>query len=865
MSDSFEITNPEILNRIESINNGTIKDIVTSGQAREIEAVVTDTLSGGELANIVEGEWEQFIPDGTVQFGHWEGTSFTDAPVTSTTAIAKTTPAGPITEYNSNVTAIQRGRIVQPYNATVTDGKVNLSGAPASGSFGANAAYFLGEVNQAVCAAQVGIMLGKVIDSTLYNANPNFWDSHGMSSLNPETWNSITHGDDSLGASLFNMVFGLNPDNNKGQAYIDQNAFAYMAYYMAQNGVFGAGGQSYIESATIGGVTLPDLPCAEASGYTPFDYISGSYNRWRGYSTPFIAPAVASVENFLAVASGTNAYNNVVRATSIRYIDSSQVLQNVVLWIYASEIQRNTWSTIVNVTPQQGVQPYSSGEYGNGYSYTYDGRTVYYKTHGEDVGGRYGFGSFITPSSYSEFISLTRDNLGKVAWQLVYGRMVTPSPIEGITDQPNATVPDVSAWNDLASVLQSLQNQFPNVWNNAITYNQIQPDGTLKPTTYVPVGWPNTVANPWTDTKPTTNNQPTTQTQPQIDLDTLVNSQTSPLTRTLTQTPTPNPNPDLDVPQNPTDTGDGSSPTPIPPTGSASALWSVYHPTQAQVNSFGAWLWSSSFIDNLLKVFQNPMDAIISLHKVFISPVDAGSTTIHAGYLDSEVPSNYVTQQYVYKDCGYVNCYEVFGNVFDYVGTSVSLYLPFIGIVPLNVDEVMRSTVHVIYGCDLFTGAILVQVEISRDGNDVVMYQYGGDGGVQYPVSGSRSSGFLTGLAATIGAAASIATGGAALPAFAAAFGGSVMSAQKQVQHSGGFSGNSGAMGGKTPYLIIERPQTKVAQLFPSLSGYPTNKSGKLSDFEGQVVVSDVHVEGMTATDTELSMIEDLLKEGVLI
>jgi hypothetical protein len=85
------------------------------------------------------------------------------------------------------------------------------------------------------------------------------------------------------------------------------------------------------------------------------------------------------------------------------------------------------------------------------------------------------------------------------------------------------------------------------------------------------------------------------------------------------------------------------------------------------------------------------------------------------------------------------------------------------------------------------------------------------------------------------------------------------------VQHSGGFSGNSGAMGGKTPYLIIERPQTKVAQLFPSLSGYPTNKSGKLSDFEGQVVVSDVHVENMSATDTELSMIEDLLKEGVLI
>jgi hypothetical protein len=145
------------------------------------------------------------------------------------------------------------------------------------------------------------------------------------------------------------------------------------------------------------------------------------------------------------------------------------------------------------------------------------------------------------------------------------------------------------------------------------------------------------------------------------------------------------------------------------------------------------------------------------------------------------------------------------------------------------------------------------------------MYQYGGDGGVQYPVSGSRSGGFLTGLAATIGAAASVATGGAALPAFAAALGGSVMSAQKQVQHSGGFSGNSGAMGCKIPYLIIERHQTKVASLMPSLDGYPTNYSVKLSDCSGQVVVSSAHIEGINATENELKEIERLLKAGIIV
>jgi hypothetical protein len=72
-------------------------------------------------------------------------------------------------------------------------------------------------------------------------------------------------------------------------------------------------------------------------------------------------------------------------------------------------------------------------------------------------------------------------------------------------------------------------------------------------------------------------------------------------------------------------------------------------------------------------------------------------------------------------------------------------------------------------------------------------------------------------------------------------------------------------MGIKKPYIIIQRPQTKVAQQFTTLAGYPTNISGKLSDFSGQVNVTYVHVEGINATDNELSQIETLLKDGVLV
>lgn len=844
MSDVFEITNPEILTRVEGINNGTIKDIVISGQSQEIARTVTDTISGGELAEIVDGVYEIPINDGQVNFYHYEGTGFVDAPTTSVTSIQKTVPAGPITQYNSNCTSIQRGRVVQPYNTSVSNGKVNLSSTPKTGSFGTNAAYFLGEVNQAVCAAQVGIMLGKTIDSALYNINPDYWNSIGMQSLDPSTWGSITHGDDSLGASLFNMVFGINPDTNKGQAYIDQDAFAYLAYVLAQNGWFDSG---------EGGKVVINNP-VEINGFAyTSNYFAYMYDRRGDFSNPTVTDTIFfenTVDLKVLIRAFTNFGDTGISWSYVlvaRYPISSAPASNFTLQYYHSDGGSTGTATF----------SYSSYKEYNGYRY--------YVTSGDiSYSSAYRYKRLTNSIFKTVFNNNNYNNVNAYSGEELESLWGTPAgSVDGVTDQPNATIPDTTTWVDPASTLQSLIQQLPNIFNDAITYDQLQPDGSLKPTTYVPVGWPSTAANPWTDTRPTTDTSTTTQTNPQIDLDDLIDTETSPITRTITEPTTPLPDPT--VPQNPSDTGDGSSPIPVAPTGEASALWSVYHPTQSQINSFGAWLWSTNFVDQLLKIFQNPMDAIVSLHKVFVTPTDAGTTTIHAGYLDSGVSSAYVNNQYEYVDCGSVDCHEVFGNVFDYIGTNVSLYLPFIGIVPLNVDEVMRSTINVTYGCDLFTGAILAQVKITRDGNDAIMYQYGGDGGVQYPISGSRSSGFLTGLAAVIGASASIATGGAALPAIGAAFGGSVMSAQKQVQHSGGFTGNAGAMGGKTPYLIIERPQTKTASLFPVLDGYPTNYSSVLGNLSGQVKVSSVHVEGIPATNTELEQIESLLKSGVLI
>ena len=321
------------------------------------------------------------------------------------------------------------------------------------------------------------------------------------------------------------------------------------------------------------------------------------------------------------------------------------------------------------------------------------------------------------------------------------------------------------------------------------------------------------------------------------------------------------------TPPNAPDTGSGNGPVFVPVTGKASSLYAIYNPTLAQLNSLGAWLWSSDFIDQILKLFSDPMQAIIGLHKVFATPATGAEQNIKVGYLDSGVPSKIVTDQYTTIDCGAVDCAEYFGNVFDYSPyTNIQIYLPFIGIVDLSTSDVMRSKVHVVYHVDVLSGACLAEIKVTRDNYGGTLYQYAGNASVTMPIS----SGSYIGVISNVVGVAARAVSGFAVGGVAGAVAGGVSGALSshggtQVQHSGGFSGNAGAMGIKKPYLIIERPQTEIAEKAETLQGYGSNKYVSLSECTGYTRVKAVHVDKIEkATSAEKDMIETALKNGVI-
>lgn len=319
-------------------------------------------------------------------------------------------------------------------------------------------------------------------------------------------------------------------------------------------------------------------------------------------------------------------------------------------------------------------------------------------------------------------------------------------------------------------------------------------------------------------------------------------------------------------------TGTGDTPPTTDPVVAVESMWHVYYATPEQLSALGQWLWSSNIIDQIVRMFQNPMEAIIGVHALYVAPRFSGQVPIVVGNLTSTSNAHPLEAQYQALDCGSVWLTEYFGNVFDYDPfTEVSLYLPFVGIVKLDTADVMRARISVIYGIDCYTGACLAKVSINRDGAGGVLYEYPGNCAVEYPVSGASYSRMLQSIVAAAMSAVAVGmkTGGApgteALGAAAAGAAFLGTGEKISVQRAGSLGGNAGVMGAKIPYLIISRPQPNTAYLFPHYQGIPVNKTVRVSECSGFQRFSSIHLKCPFAYKEELEEIEMLLEKGILI
>lgn len=460
-----------------------------------------------------------------------------------------------------------------------------------------------------------------------------------------------------------------------------------------------------------------------------------------------------------------------------------------------------------------------------------------------------------TPFNVLNNINLSTANNMFAIGSIFMGSM--SSGVEGATPEPGAVYPTDTS--------RSLEDLYPTWYDNGIDVITNPVADLIEDAVerWVPLSLSKTNNSDNTDDVASTETQ--TDAQDGTNPDDSQKNQLADAIKSLTEALTR----DGILPPDPTTPTDpsGETPTPTPPviTGAGSDLIAIYNPTKAQIQAFNQFLWDldPTNLVNWKKVIANPIDAVISLHMIYVTPITGESRHIKCGYIETDVSSKIVTNQYVDIDCGTVEIGEYFHNVWDYMATTIEIYLPFIGIVPIHVSDVMNSTIKVRYRVDVLTGACLAQIIVYKGNSWGTLYTYAGNCAVPLPLTSGSFTGVFSSLLATAGTA--VFGGGAAMAA--GALTGTVLKGgiRQNIQRSGSIGSNVGALGIRTPYVIVTRKIPLDAYLYETQYGFPANKTVSLGSMHGYTRVKDIHLSGIPCTDDELEQIEALLKDGVII
>lgn len=305
---------------------------------------------------------------------------------------------------------------------------------------------------------------------------------------------------------------------------------------------------------------------------------------------------------------------------------------------------------------------------------------------------------------------------------------------------------------------------------------------------------------------------------------------------------------------------------------SASSLYTIWNPSQAQLNNLARFLWSTDFVDTIKKILQSPMDALISLALFPVKPPTDGTHNISLGYIDSGVSALRVSDQFMTVQTSGLVVPHKYNSYLDYAPyTSAEIFLPFIGFCPLNINDIMGKSVDVTYNIDLLSGVCTAIVHANAQS----LYSYSGNMAMFLPLSAGNWARMLTPIFGMVGGVATLSAGIGGVMGGAPLLASTSMAVRgaesignlggNSVSRSGSISGNAGIIGDYQPFIVVTRPINDKPATYDSNIGQTYNKSAQLGTLSGFTVIEEAHIEGMTATDAEKKEIERLLKEGVIL
>lgn len=311
----------------------------------------------------------------------------------------------------------------------------------------------------------------------------------------------------------------------------------------------------------------------------------------------------------------------------------------------------------------------------------------------------------------------------------------------------------------------------------------------------------------------------------------------------------------------------------------ASGFLNIYRPSDTQLQAFGAALWTNLFntkwydkdnVANLiLNAVSDPINFIVGLFMLPVSPDVGASSGIFLGGINvNTVSAPKVSSQFKTINFGTMNIEELYGNYLDYSHSQLSIYLPYVGVADIDVQEVNGGSITLQYTIDCFTGACVANVKCvkytktpwGKTYRNSTVHSYTGNVAIQLPISAGSFDTMLSGLI-NVGLGLGMNQPAKALQGV----GDMINGMAGDVTTRGSLSSNTGKCCYQTPYLMFTRPIESRPANLGKLHGYSAGVGGALGSFHGYVECSDIKLDGIIATDAELNELRQLCIDGIYI
>ena len=127
---------------------------------------------------------------------------------------------------------------------------------------------------------------------------------------------------------------------------------------------------------------------------------------------------------------------------------------------------------------------------------------------------------------------------------------------------------------------------------------------------------------------------------------------------------------------------------------------SIYNPTYDEVDELSKLRFYSMTGSEILDLSQY----IISFRKLYVDIPQIARELVYFGKYNTNVSTNIVTTNFIETDCGTITIDEYNKNSLDYNGVEIDLYLPFIGNISLNPNQVYGKPLRLVYRTNPLNG-----------------------------------------------------------------------------------------------------------------------------------------------------------------